>query len=151
MISMIRGSCLCGQVKFLVNGLVSELVSCHCSECRKAHGAAFATIAVCKLENFSYSAGEELVESFNQSERITRYFCRECGSPLPFKENWDLLVGIPAGLLDDDPGVRPSQHIFVGSKAPWWNITDTIPQHEGWSPESDPSKRTDVTPPGIGK
>jgi hypothetical protein len=74
-----------------------------------------------------------------------------CGSPLPVKEDWDPLVGIPAGLLDDDPIIKPTEHIFVGSKAPWWQITDNVPQFEEWSDGSDPEKRTDISPSGTPK
>jgi hypothetical protein len=52
-------------------------------------------------------------------------------------------VGIPAGLLDDDPGVRNTEHIFVGSKAPWWEIRDDTPQHEEWPPDGDMESRFD--------
>ena len=64
-------------------------------------------------------------------------------------EDWDPLVGVPAGLLDDDPGITPMEHIFVAYKAPWWEITDNKPQYQEWSPESNPKKRKDIIPPGI--
>lgn len=133
---MVRGSCLCGQVKFAVNGPIKALSSCHCSECRKAYGSAFGTIAVCEYKYFKYLTGEHLISSFIQSKDVTRTFCKNCGSRLPILDEFDPLVGIPAGLLDDDPIVKPSEHIFVGSKAPWWEITDNIPQFDEWSPES---------------
>lgn len=145
---MIRGTCLCRRVAFVVNGPITEMGNCHCTECRKAYGSAFGAVAVCRKDDFKYLTGQELISSYKQTERVTRYFCRICGSPLPMVEEWDTLVGIPAGLLDDDPGIRPGEHIFVGYKAPWWEITDDIPQYKEWSPESDPSQRKDVEPPG---
>lgn len=129
---MIKGSCLCGGVMFTVDGPIFGMGNCHCSNCRKAYGSAFGTIAVCKKDDFKYVQGEDLIASFKQSERITRYFCKVCGSPLPLKEDWDSRVGIPGGLLDDDPKIKPSQHIFVSDKAPWWDITDDKPQHAEW-------------------
>ena len=129
---MVKGSCLCGQVAFIVGGPISGMGNCHCSECKKAYGSAFGTVAVCKKTDFQYIKGEHLISSYKQSERITRYFCKVCGSPLPLKENWDSRVGIPGGILDDDPKITPSQHIFVGDKAPWWKITDDKPQHDAW-------------------
>jgi hypothetical protein len=138
---MIRGSCLCGGVQFEVRGPVTELSNCHCSRCRKAYGSAFGAIAVVAREHFVYVAGEELIVAFQSSDRVNRYFCRRCGSPLPIREDWDPLVGIPAGLLDDDPGCKPTSHIFVGSKAPWWDITDSAPQYEEWSPGQDMNER----------
>lgn len=146
---MIKGSCLCRQVKFEIDGSITGMGNCHCTECRKNYGSAFGTVAVCRKEDFQFTEGERLISSYRQTERVTRYFCKVCGSPLPLVEDWDELVGIPAGLLDDDPEVTPTEHIFVAHKAPWWNITDDLPQYDEWSPESDPSKRKDVTPPGL--
>ena len=133
---MIRGSCLCDEVRFVVKGSIRALSNCHCSECRKAYGAAFGTIAICRLEDFEYLSGESLISAYKQTENVTRRFCGNCGSQLPIKEDSDPLVGIPAGLLDDDPKVRPTEHIFVGSKAPWWSIGDDVPQFEEGSPQS---------------
>ena len=148
---MLRGSCLCGSVRFEINGQVKEMSNCHCSQCRKAYGSAFGTIAVVAKDDFSYTTGQEFIASFNATERVTRYHCRNCGSPLPIREDWDRLVGVPAGLLDDDPGTKPSSHIFVGSKAPWWVITDALMQHESWPPGEDMNERAkilkDRTPP----
>jgi hypothetical protein len=138
---MIRGSCLCGSVRFRVDGPVAALQSCHCSQCRKAYGSAFGTIAIVEARHFAYEQGASGIASYEQSERVTRTFCSRCGSRLPIAEPWDPLVGIPAGLLDDDPGVRPSAHIFVGSKAPWWEITDGAPQHAEWPPGDDMNER----------
>ncbi len=140
---MIRGACLCDRVAFEVRGAIAELQNCHCSECRKAYGAAFGTVAVCAKSDFEYVRGSELVRRFVQSERVNRYFCDSCGSPLPMVEEWDPLVGIPAGLLEDDPEVRISSHIFVGSKAPWWEITDDLPQHDAWPEGGNMNERAD--------
>jgi hypothetical protein len=146
---MIKGTCLCRQVEFVVDGPISGMSNCHCTECRKAYGSAFGTVAICHREDFRYIAGGKLISSYKQTERVTRYFCRECGSPLPLVEDWDPLVGIPAGLLDENPGIVPTQHIFVGYKAPWWEITDDKPQYNEWPPGEEPSSRKDVTPPGT--
>lgn len=111
--------------------------SCHCSQCRKTYGAAFGTVAVVAADGFRYTEGEGEIASYRQSERVTHYFCRTCGSALPISERWEPLVGVPAGLLDDDPGIKPGAHIFVGSKAPWCDITDGIAQFEAWPPDED--------------
>jgi hypothetical protein len=138
---MVRGSCLCGGVRFQVNGPVAELQNCHCSQCRKAYGSAFGTVAIVDARHFAYLEGTPLIASSKQSERVTRYFCSKCGSPLPIEEAWDPLVGIPAGVLDDDPRKRPSAHIFVASKAPWWEITDGAPQYREWPPGQNMNER----------
>ena len=144
---MIKGTCLCRKVKFVVDGQISGMCNCHCTECRKTYGSAFGTVAICSRDDFRYISGEELILSYKQTERVTRYFCKECGSPLTLVEDWDPKVGIPAGLLDDDPGVVPSGHIFVSCKALWWEITDDKPQYNEWPPAGGPSNRKDVTPP----
>jgi hypothetical protein len=137
----IRGSCLCGNIRFEIRGEILELGNCHCSQCRKAYGAAFGTVAVVKRDDFAYRAGQEKIRAFAQSERVNRYFCLDCGSPLPMVEDWDPLVGVPAGLLDDDPQIRISSHIFVGSKPAWSEIVDSLPQHEEWPPGEDGNVR----------
>ena len=125
---MVTGSCLCKGYRFEVSGEFENMMDCFCSICRKAHGAAYATFVGCKGNQYSLLQGEELVAKFKSSEKGHRAFCKVCGSSLPlvFGEK----VFIPAGLLDGDPGVRTSAHIFVGSKADWVEINDDAPQFE---------------------
>ena len=101
-----KGSCLCGGVRYEIHGKLSGVLNCHCSMCRKAHGAAFRTRAAVRVADFRWLSGEEL---------LTHY------------EEW---YGFPLGTLDTDPGVKPACHVFVGSKAPWHDITDDLPQYE---------------------
>ena len=133
---MIRGSCLCGRVTFSISGVIEEICSCHCSQCRKACGSAFGTIAVCLFDDFSYLTGTDLISSYVHTPNCTRRFCSSCGSNLPILEDGDPFVGVPAGLLDDDPGMVVSEHIFVGSKAPWWDFDDGTPHYDEASPSS---------------
>jgi hypothetical protein len=143
----LRGGCLCGSVTFEIDGPIHSLQACHCSRCRKFYGSAFGPIAIVDSGSFAYRSGEECIASFRSSERVNRYFCRQCGSPLPIAEPWDPLVGVPAGLLEDDPGQLISQHIFVASKAPWHEIPDTAVQHAEWPPDQDMDERyEDLTP-----
>ena len=132
----VRGSCLCGGIRYEVDGAFGGVVNCHCSMCRKATGAAFRTRAAIPTAAFRWLTGEDLVSRYNSSPNETRTFCRVCGSSLPtfFSDRPDEL-GLPLGTLDDDPGIRPSAHVWVDSKAPWWDITDALPQHsEGVKP-----------------
>ena len=101
---------------------------CHCSMCRKAHGAAFATFAGVPAEDFRFVAGGELVKLYQSSPGNHRAFCPVCGSNAPARSSDNKMVFIPAGLFDDDPGVRPTLHMFVDSKAPWWQIDDELPK-----------------------
>ena len=131
---MIRGSCLCGDVAWQVDGPVELMSHCHCSRCRKAHGAAFATYVRCKADHFRLTRGRERIVRFESSPGTFRPFCSRCGSVVPDGAPWDGHVGMPAGCLDDDPGVRPLAHIFVASKAPWWEIRDKLPRFDAYPP-----------------
>jgi len=126
----IKGSCLCGGIRYEIDGPLGPVVNCHCSMCRKATGAAFRTRAKVLAAAFRWVQGEELVSRYDSSPGETRTFCRVCGATLPtfFREYPDE-IGLPLGTLDDDPGVTPSAHVWVDSKAPWYEITDTLPQY----------------------
>jgi hypothetical protein len=127
---MIKGGCLCGNVRYEIRGAVKKLVHCHCSMCRKAHGAAFGSYVVLSAADFELVSGESDVAAFESSPGVQRTFCRRCGSTLQFRSaKRPDSVELAAGTLDDDPGVKPAYHIFVGSKAPWFEITDGLPQH----------------------
>jgi hypothetical protein len=138
----IRGSCLCGSVKFEINGPLTHLLNCHCSKCRKQHGAAFRSRARVRVEDFRWLRGEDLVSYYESSPGFHRGFCSKCGSPIVNRPsaNYRLAsvrgsdLGVPLGILDDDPGVRPEQHIFVGNRAPWFEITDDLPEYPGYPP-----------------
>ena len=117
---MLKGSCLCSGVRYEIDGPLDAAMNCHCSQCRKAHGAAFRSRAGIRAKDFRWVSGEELVTWFESSPGNHRGFCSRCGSPLlsRFDSRPDR-YGLPLGCLDDDPGVRPAMHVFVGSKAPW--------------------------------
>lgn len=134
---MVRGSCLCGGVRFEADAI--ELLSnCHCSMCRKVHGAAYGTFGNAYKTGFRWVAGEDLIQGYESSPGNTRRFCRVCGSNLPQSRPEDETWVIPAGLLDDDPGVRPCLHMFTGSKAPWHEIEDDLPSFETHVPGYEP-------------
>jgi hypothetical protein len=125
----VTGSCLCGGVRYEIDGPFGKVVNCHCSMCRKATGAAFRTRAAVPSRSFHWLSGRDLISEYRSSPGETRTFCRICGATLAtfFRDNPDE-IGLPLGTLDDDPEVRPSAHVFVGSKAPWFEITDGLPQ-----------------------
>ena len=138
---MVRGSCLCGGVQFEV-AEVPLIVLCHCSMCRKANGAAFESGAAVPAANFKLTKGGDLIQVYQSSPETRRAFCRVCGSRAPSESTDGKLYFVPAGLFDDDPGVKPALHMFVGSKAPWWEISDDLPQFEEWVPGYGPSEST---------
>ena len=126
---MIRGSCLCGRVRYEIEGGFSDASHCHCGQCRKGHGAAFASYGVLPSAALKYTAGSEAIRSYRASATATRTFCGDCGSNLEWRgSRTPERVGIALGALDDEPAVRPRQHIFVGSRAPWYEIADELPQ-----------------------
>jgi len=132
-----RGSCLCKAVRYEITGPLKLMGNCHCSMCRKAHGAAFATWGIVDPGQFRWTSGEEFVQRYESSPGTQRCFCGRCGSPLVSTHSG--AVGeVAAGTFDDDPGMRPREHIFVGSKAPWFEITDALPQFEQWPPGMEP-------------
>jgi hypothetical protein len=126
-----RGSCLCGAVRYVIDGLPLRCHNCHCSRCRKARSALYATNLFTAIDGVRFTHGEDLVTSHKVPEAafFGQDFCRICGSPMPRFDRERGLVIVPMGSLDDDPGARPTRHIFVGSKAPWWTIpADGLPQ-----------------------
>jgi hypothetical protein len=129
----VRGSCQCGAVAYeSPRPVTGTLVFCHCSRCRRARGAAHNANLFVALDRFRFLRGENLVQKYKlpEAQFFAQWFCRECGSPVPRLDTSRNAAVIPAGSLDDDPGVRPALHIFIGSKAPWVTIADTLPQYE---------------------
>jgi hypothetical protein len=129
---VLHGSCLCGGVRYEVTGTLTGALNCHCSMCRKAHGAAFRSRARVASADFRWIEGEDFVTWYESSPGNHRGFCRACGTPLVSRFDFDRTVyGLPLGPLDDDPGVKPSMHVFVASKAPWHEVTDALPRFDG--------------------
>ena len=121
---MIKGRCLCGTVRYELDGPLNMMVNCHCSMCRKHSGASYATFAAGPLEGYRILEGESSIGAFESSPGHHRNFCMVCGSVLPEAMRQYGLVVAPAGNLEGDLGIKPQMHIFTGSKAPWYTITD---------------------------
>jgi len=125
-----KGQCLCGLIKYKVDKIEPKMGHCHCSMCRKFHGAAFATFGEAKKENFHWLEGEEQLKSFNADNGTIRQFCTNCGSSLIFKPANDLgdVVEFSLGTLDSKLKLKPDAHIYTEYKADWVNICDSLPQ-----------------------
>jgi len=137
--ALIRGSCLCGAVAYQVEPVFDEVHHCHCTHCRKSHGAAHSTYGAARRVGFRFTAGAERVRTYRSSPAASRTFCGDCGSNLQFfHEAAPDTLWIALGTLDDDPGARPQAHMFVRSRAPWHDITDRLPQHDGYLQPADP-------------
>lgn len=126
------GSCLCGVVKFEIDKFLPQAAHCHCSMCRKFHGAAFATLAGVFRSNFRWIAGEDALKGYTAENGTTRTFCRHCGSSLTFSSPGgpEEEIEIALGAMDGDVPVVPSAHIFVGSAANWTVLGDELPLYE---------------------
>ena len=128
---MYYGSCLCGKIKFTVADKINDIVYCHCSQCRKAQGSAFATNANVRQEDFNFISGEDNLTAYNYSAEQKKYFCKTCGSPVMSKNsNHPDNIRIRLGTIESDITQRPQAHIFVASKANWEDITGSLPQYD---------------------
>ena len=123
------------------------MANCHCSICRRVHGAAFSTVLPVAKAGFRWTTGEELLRFYESSPGKKRWFCGTCGSHLISTRdtNTELLL-LRAGSLDGDPGVRPVAHGWVGSKADWWEIHDDLEQFEAGFPGAPPGNSAGATP-----
>ena len=127
-----KGQCLCGAVKYEVDAIGQRMGHCHCSMCRKFHGAAFATFGEARRESFRWLEGEQLLSSYQAPNGTVRRFCSSCGSSMTFAPSNDSgeLIEFTLGTLVDQPELTPDAHIFIGSKASWYKISDDLPQFE---------------------
>lgn len=137
-----HASCLCGDVTWSVDGPLQFLSHCHCSRCRKLHGVGFASYAMAPAQGFRVE-GRENVRRFESSPDFFRHFCGRCGSAVP-GDAFEGSVFVPAGNFEADPGVRPMAHIFVASKAPWYEIPDALPRFDAFPPGIDAPVHPDL-------
>lgn len=129
----VGGSCSCGTVRYEFDGPAVRMMHCHCPSCRKARSAPFSTNVFVAGDRFRWTAGRESLVHLEDPElaHLPVSFCGTCSSPAPAHLDDSGRMMIPAGAIDQDPGIRPQAHMRVGSKAPWVEITDDLPQYEG--------------------
>ena len=132
----LKGSCLCGAVKYEVSGEATRFFHCHCSRCRKATGTGHASNLFVRPGALNWLSGEEQVRSFKvpAAKRFTNVFCGGCGSRLPRYVKEINAIVIPCGSLDDDAPIKPQARIFYGSRASWSCAGDGLLTY----PESPP-------------
>jgi hypothetical protein len=128
---VLTGQCLCRAVTYAVADDFHYAMNCHCSNCRRTTGSAFKPFAGIPREKLSIAKGEQHVRTYGGGENFDAH-CRECGSLLYSVVRQGKYVHVAMGTLVDEPSIRPNQHIFVGSKANWHDITDDLPQHEAF-------------------
>lgn len=122
----LSGSCLCGKVAVQVADKFGFVGYCHCEQCRKWSGSAFATGALVDADDLRVTSGEELVSWYRQSGETELAFCSNCGASLFSKKPQAGKFILRLGILDDAPTQQPNVHIFAASKAPWFEITDQL-------------------------
>ena len=120
---MITGRCECSKIKFEIDGEISDFSHCHCSQCRRMHGAAYASFAGVARNNFRYTSGGDEVSLYKSSADHERFFCGTCGSNILVSlDEYPEMIYVAMGVIDGDPKLPQEYHIYVGSKAPWHTI-----------------------------
>ncbi|MFI5317716.1 MAG: GFA family protein, partial [Myxococcota bacterium] len=130
---MLKGSCACGRVRYEIRGeLLGPITYCHCWRCRKHSGSSLGTTAGVNSSEFEVVSGQELLSSWESSPRVHRFFASCCGSPI-YKRSGatPAVLGFRLGTLDTDPLRTGDVHFTVGSKAPWLELGDGLPQEPG--------------------
>ncbi|HEX3862593.1 MAG TPA: GFA family protein [Stellaceae bacterium] len=126
---ILAGKCFCGAVAYTVVDEFLYAAYCHCSNCRRTTGSAFKPFAGIEREKLVLAKGHEDLMVFGEEDGNDTY-CKICGSPVYSVVRDGAYVHIAMGTLVDAPTMRPNKHIFVGSKAPWFTITDGLPQFD---------------------
>ena len=130
---MYQGSCLCGKIRYTIEGELDNFSYCHCRSCRKASGSAFAANAGLERNHFVLNDPEGVLREYESSPGKFRAFCSRCGSPLyAYLAKTPELIRLRLGSLDSPFSGRARVHIFVGDKADWEEIHDELPQFEAW-------------------
>jgi hypothetical protein len=127
-VKQLRGQCLCGAIRYAVDDAFVYALNCHCSQCRRATGSAFKPFAGIPRDKLAITEGEAHLLRFGDPRADHDVRCNGCGSLLFSVVRERAWVHVTLGTLTDTPSIRPSAHIYVGSKAPWFEITDTLPQ-----------------------
>lgn len=130
---MLAGSCACERVRYEIRGdLVGPITLCHCWRCRKHSGSSFGTTSGVKATDLVFLHGEDLLQSWESSPGVRRFFAGCCGSPI-FKRDDAApeFLGFRLGTLDTDPGRKAELHFMSESRVPWLDIHESLPQKGG--------------------
>ena len=135
--TILKGSCLCGAVKYEVTGEAKRFYHCHCSRCRKATGTGHASNLFLQPASSRWLSGEEHVRAFKlpEAKRFTNQFCAICGGRLPRQPKETDTVVLPAGSLDDEAPIKPQARIFFGSRASWSCVGGELLTHPELPPQ----------------
>lgn len=125
---ILTGECYCRTVRFEVADEFAYAMNCHCADCRRTTGAAFKPFAGIPHDRLRIVRGGDLRMIVGDGTTHDAH-CARCGSLLYSRVRDGQWVHVAMGTLVHAPSIRPSAHIFVGSKAPWYEITDNLPQY----------------------
>jgi hypothetical protein len=133
--TMNKGCCLCGKVSFSVAQFEPLVGHCHCTMCRKFHGAAFSTFVEVKLEHLTWLNGESELSAYQADNGTVRKFCQHCGSSLLFISSFNQqanTVEIALACFDEIETVTPDAHIYMESKVNWYQPSDDLAKFQGY-------------------
>lgn len=133
---MMTGHCECNAIQFEVDDEINDFSHCHCSQCRRLHGAAFATFAGVRRDKLHFLRGRDVIQRYDSSTTHQRFFCSTCGSTVMTTlddEPDDAYLSM--SMIDGNPDRPDGYHIYVGSKAPWHEIIDSLPQFPEYPPD----------------
>lgn len=120
MATRLKGSCLCGSVTFSVGATFEGFYLCHCAQCQKVTGSAFAPNIISATDNIEWHSGLALVTTFHHPSRaFSKAFCTKCGSGVPHLNKAGTTLVIPAGSLDDAPKIQPTANLFTPESPAW--------------------------------
>ena len=139
-VRVLVGRCLCGAVHYAVADEFQYAANCHCIDCRRATGSAFKPFAGIERSKFTVTEGVDHLFILGE-ENAHDARCRKCASFLYSVDRDGAYVRVALGTLTDDPTIRPSEHIFVRSKAPWFTIADDLPQYLAHIADGPPINR----------
>ena len=128
------GGCLCGAVRYRLATAPKEVWFCHCGQCRKAQGSAFAASVPVSRSDFTLLSGGAALKAFRSSPHKARWFCSHCGSPLYSEVEGGSALRVRAGSLDEPVQLTPKGHIFVADKASWEELDDDLPRFDAREP-----------------
>ncbi len=140
-----EGHCLCGVVRYELDFQIEATSNCHCQYCRRAHGAAFVTTTLVPTSALRITAGEQSI-----TRHQGRYFCGTCGSRLFNRsDSYPASTSLVVSSLAHEPTIRPSAHMNIESKAPWYEILDNCPQFASFPPGIEDAMRGVAGKPGA--
>lgn len=137
---ILSGSCYCGAIRYKVTDAFTYALNCHCSQCRRVTGSAFKPFAGVERAKLKITKGKDHLLIYGEEANHDAH-CRLCGSLLYSIVRDGAYAHVTLGTLIDVPSIRPTAHIFVGSKAPWFTITDKLPQYEEHVVAGKPTNR----------